>query len=467
MSATVKGQDPQHRGLRSYLPVLQWLPSYKRSWLRADLIAGLTLAALVVPEGMAYAELAGMPPETALYGAWIALVMFAIFGGSRQLVVGAASSVAIMSASIVVNMAAPGSADFIALTMALASLTGIISILAGILKLGIISQFFSESVLVGFISGLALLVIIKQVPKLLAVESAKGDFWERLYELVTDIPDTHLLTLAMGLSSLALMLLLERRFHRIPAALAALVYGIVVVSVFNLDTRGLHIVGDIPSGLAPPKLPGIGLDDMMALLPGAIGLTLVIFAEAIGPIQSFAGKHRYEVIPNQELIGLGLANVGAGLFQSFSVGGSLSKSASNDSAGAKTQLTGLVAAAITILVAIFLTPLFHNLPEATLGAIVIVAVARMFKLKAIRNLYRIRKSDFFLAFAALLAVLTFEKVLHALLFAVVLSLLVLVYRTSQPKYSILGRIPGRLQFADTRQKSQLRLHSGTVDHPSG
>ena len=442
------------KSFRSYVPILNWLPGYDRGWLRLDLIAGLTLAALVVPEGMAYAPLAGMPPQAALYGAWIALILYAFFGSSRQLVVGAASAIAIMSASVISEFAPLGSQEFIGLSMALAMAVGVVAILAGLLRLGRIAQFFSESVLVGFVSGLALLIIIKQAPKLFGLEASQGNFWERAIDLVLHLPETHRLTLIVGISSLLLMIAVERWMHSIPAALVAVVYGIVVATVFSLAAQDVHVVGDIPAGLAPPALPDLTVRQWLALLPGALGITLVAFAEAIGPVRSFAGKHRYGVDADQELIGIGAANLGAGLFQGFSVGPSLSRSAAADNAGMRSQAAGLIAAAITMVVALFLTPLFKNLPEATLGAIVIIAVVRMFKLSELRRLYRVRRADFALAIVAMLGVLTFDEVLAGLLLAVIISLLALIYRASQPRLTVLERKSGRLSFEDIEREAE-------------
>jgi SulP family sulfate permease len=261
------------------------------------------------------------------------------------------------------------------------------------------------------------------------------------------VPETDLLTLAVGLSCLLLMIFLERRFERIPAALVILIYSIAIVSVFNLD---VEIIGEIPAGLAPPKIPDISLQDWAMLIPGALAITLVMFSEAVGPDRSFARKHRYEINEDQELIGLGTANIGAGFFQGFPIGASLSKSAASDAAGGTTQMAGVVAAIATALVALFLTPLFFNLPEAALGAIVIVAVSGMIKPRAFRRLYRLRKGDFWLAVVTFLAVLTFEEVLVGLLIGVLLSLLALIIRTSDPQLSVLGRLPGTVAFRSTK-----------------
>ncbi len=444
------------------MPILSWLPNYDRKWLRLDIIAGITVVALLVPEGIAYAELAGMPPETMFYAAPVILLLYAIFGGSRQLVIGAASIQAVMSYSIISALAPPGTSEFIVLTTALAITAGFVSILAGFLHLGRIAQFFSSSVLAGFVSGLAIVIIVKQLPKLFGIEAGSGNVWERLYELLTHLSETHLLTLAIGVGTLVVMLLLEHYYHRIPAALVALLGGIAISAVFGLSELGVHIVGEIPAGMAPPKLPAITPEQWLSLIPGGVALALVIFAEAIGPARSFATKYRYSINPDQELIGLGAANVGAGLFQSFPAGSSLSKSAANDGAGAKTQMSGLVAAALTILVALFLTPLFTNLPEATLGAIVITAVSRMFKWRELLRFYKLRRLDFVLALVTFLGVLTFEEALWALLLAVVLSLMALVWRTSQGRVSELGLAREKLIFEEMGPDSDARPISGLL-----
>jgi high affinity sulfate transporter 1 len=458
MTEVAAAQQPtQRRGLASFFPILGWLPKYSRSWLRPDLIAGITVTALLVPEGMAYAELAGMPPETIFYVAPIALLLYAIFGTSRQLVVVVSSVQAVMSYSIVSALAPAGTSEFIILTSALAITAGFVSILAGLLHLGRVAQFFSASVLVGFVSGLAMVVAVKQLPKLFGIESGSGNFWERLYDLLIHLPETHLLTLAVGVTTILVMVLLEHYFHRIPAALVAMIYGIVVSSVFGLYELGVHVVGEIPSGMAPPKLPNITLDQWLSLIPGALALSLVVFAEAIGPARSFATKYRYSINPDQELIGLGAANVGAGLFQGFPIGSSLSKTAANEAAGAKSQMSGIVAAGLTILVALFLTPLFTNLPEATLAAIVVVAVYGMFKWREMLRLYNLRRADFVLALVTFLGVLTFDEALPALLLAVALSLLALVWRTSQGRMTELGLVRGKLRFEEVGMEQTMPI----------
>ena len=446
MTETSKS-EPRPNLLLRYLPILGWLPNYQRAWLRTDLIAGLTVVALLIPEGMAYAQIAGMPPQTAFYAAPIGLLAFAIFGTSRQLVVAVSAIIATMSFATVSLIAAPEFSEFIVLTAALAVLAGLVSILAGALKLGRVAQFFSESVMVGFITGLALMVMVKQVPKILGIEGGHGNFWERCIEIIKHLPETSLPTLVTGILCLILLIALEHYFHKIPAALVALVFGILISVIFGLEARGVEVVGAIPAGLARPQWPAVGLQNWWLLFPGAVGLALVNFAEAIGPSRSFAAAHKYKMDPNQELVGLGAANFGAGLFQGFPIGSSLSKSAANDRAGAHSQMSGIIAAAITVVVALYFTQFFYALPEAALGAIVIVAVSGMVKVAKIKHLYQVRRSDFVLALVALLAVLTFET-LEALLIAVIVSLFALVWRASQPKLAVLGRVPDRLDFSD-------------------
>ena len=430
-------------------PILAWLPGYQRSWLPLDVIAGLTVCAILVPEGMAYAQLAGMPPETAFYAAPIALLAYAVLGSSRQLVVAVSSAIAIMSAATISGLAPAGSVEYAALTAALAILAGLVSMAAGLLKLGRIAQFFSESVLTGFVFGLALLITIKQIPKLLGIE-AEGDSAVALVrDIIPHLRETDALTLAVGLAGIAAMIGLERRLPRVPAALVVLLGSIAVSVAFGLEARGVHVVGDLPAGLRGPTLPGVGLESIPLLLFGAIGIALVAFAEAIGPANEFAKEHGGKIDPNRELIAIGAANTGAGLFTGFPIGSSLSKSAANDRAGAHTPASLVTAAAATALVALFLTPLFAPLPEPTLGAIVVVAVAGMMKVAKMRQLWQLRRVDFWLAMIALVGVLVVPT-LQALGIAVVISLGMLVWRASQARLTYLGRERGGLEPVDLR-----------------
>ena len=442
----VQGARQKRKQKRPW-PVLAWVPGYRRSWLTADLFGGLTVCAILVPEGMAYAQLAGVPPEYAFYAAPVALVAYAVFGTSRQLVVAVSSAVAIMSAATITELAVPNTPEYIALTAALAILAGLISIGAGLLKLGRIAQFFSESVLLGFVFGLALLITVKQLPKVLGIEAHGDTAVAVVRDMVPKLGDTDLLTLAVGLACIAGMVLLERWLPKVPAALVVLIAAIVVSAVAGLEAAGVRVVGPLPAGLAGPSLPGVGLGAVPELLAGAFGIALVAFAEAIGPADQFAREHGARIDANRELVALGAANTAAGLFSGFPIGASLSKSAANDRAGAHTPASLLTAAAATALVALFLTPLFASLPEATLGAIVIVAVSGMMKVGKMRSLWNLRRADFWLALVALVGVLVMPT-LPALGLAVIISLAMLIWRASQPRVTWLGRERGDLQPAD-------------------
>lgn len=417
---------------------LGWLAGYEFGWLRFDLIAGLTVTAILIPEGMAYAQLAGVPAQAAFYAAPAALLLYAALGSSRQLVVAVSSAVAITSAATISELAPAGSAKYVALTAALAILAGFISLIAGLLRLGRVAHLLSPSVLLGFVFGLALIITMKQIPKLLGVDVHEQDFFQGLWQTLKALPDTSLVTLAVGLASLVGMLLLERYLPKLPAALLVLVGSLAVSAALDLSDHGVAVVGPLPSGLAAPKLPGVGLEAVPLLLAGALGIALLAFAEAMGPAQQLAKAHGYEVDANRELVGIGAANAAAGLFQGFPIGASLSKSAANDRVGARTPMSLVVAAVATAMVALFLTPLFRDLPEAALGAIVIVAVSEMERIGPLRRLWRLRRADFALAMVALLGVLVFD-ILPGLAIAVSASIGVIVWRAGEGRLQVLGQ----------------------------
>jgi high affinity sulfate transporter 1 len=455
--------DPADVGpsrLSRAVPILGWLPSYQRAWLGRDAIAGVIIVCLLVPEGMAYAQIAGMPPETAFYVAPPALLLYAILASSRKLVVVVSATQAALSAGAVAALATTGTAQYAELTAALALLVGLITVLAGLFRLGVVARFFSPSVLVGFVTGLALVISIKQVPKILGIEAGDGDFWERLWDILVHLGDVHGTTLAIGLLTIAVMVAVERVAHRLPAALVALVLGIVISRAFDLAEHGVEVIEEIPAGLAGPQIPDVTLADLSLLVASAIGIALVNFAEGNSMAREFARRDGVKLDADQELVGLGAANVGAGLFQGFTIGASLSKSAAAYAAGMQTQMAGVVAAGLTALVALFFTGLFEGLPEATLGGIVIIAVSGMVKTERIRELYALRKSDFLLAVTATLAVLSLET-LAALAVAVALSIVLLVVRAAKAPLRRLGQLPGGA-FGDLERNPEARAHPTTL-----
>jgi sulfate permease, SulP family len=462
-------------------PVFRSLRGYQRSWLRGDVVAGLTVWAVLVPEALAYASIAGVSPVVGLYAAPAALLLYAAFGSSRHLVTGPMSATAALSAAAVAQLATRGSDQFVQLTVALAITTGVAAVLAGLLRLGFLASFISEPVLKGFIIGLALTIVAGQLPKLFGVEGGQGDFFEKLWDLVTHLGDTHWPTLALGLVSLALVLGLRRLAPVVPGSLVAVLFGIVVVWALGLDDRGVDIVGHIDSGLSSLGLPEVAAADYLALAPSAIGVMLVGFGEGLGAAKTYAAQHHYEVDANRELLGLGAANLGAGLSSGMVVNGSLSKTAVNGSAGARSQVSGLVVAALTVLTLLFLTGLFETLPEATLAAVVIAAVIELIDIPGLITLYRVAtrqlrgiygvaaRPDFLAALAALLGVLVFDT-LPGLFIGIAVSLLLLLYRASRPHVAVLGQVPGAdghygdiLRHPENRQAPGivvLRLESG-------
>ncbi len=436
-------REKLRRQLNRYVPITAWLPTYPRDSLRSDIISGVTVWGVMVPVAMAYAEMAGLPPEAGLYTAFAALLGYAIFSTSRHLKVTTSSTMAVMSAAVVVGMAAGDPARYAALTAALALIVGVILLLAGVARLGFISDFLSKSVVTGFVFGLALVIAIGQLPKLLGLPSGQGDFFEQCYQLLTNLSQIKPSTLVVGVSALVIIFLVKRFFPRLPSGLVALVLGILAVSIFNLDEYGVSIVGAIPTGLPTPGLPQVSLGDLPYLITGALGIVFLAVGESLGSARSFAAKHRYEINPDQELIALGAANINAGLFQGFTVDASLSSTATADEAGERTQLSSIVTAVLIIITLLVLAPLFYNLPNAVLGAIVIASVIGLMDVAELKRFYGSNRVDFVLAMVAMFGVLTTD-VLTGLLIAVFLSLLIILYRASRPHLAVLGEVPGQV-----------------------
>jgi high affinity sulfate transporter 1 len=442
-------------------PVFASLAGYDRSWLRNDLIAGLTVWAVLVPEALAYASIAGVSPVVGLYAAPPALVLYAAFGSSRHLVVGPMSATAALSAAAVADLTTGGPDDFLAFTGVLALVTGILALAAGLLRLGFLANFISEPVLKGFIIGLALTIIIGQVPKLLGIEKDDGNFFEQLWGVIGNLGDTHGRTLAVGGVSLAIVLALRRWVPVVPGSLVAVIVGVAAVELLDLDAKGVDIVGPIDSGLPSLGLPvGRDLSDYLTAVASAAAIMLIGFAEGLAAAKTYATRAHYEIDANRELIGVGAANLGAGLVTGMVVNGSLSKTAVNGSAGARSQVSGLVVAVLTVVTLLFLTGLFESLPEATLAAVVIAAVIELVDIDALRELYQLyserlgriyghaARPDFVAALVAMFGVLVFDT-LPGLVLGIVASLLLLLYRTSKPHVAELGRVSGTgHQFGD-------------------
>jgi sulfate permease, SulP family len=419
--------------------------------LPGDLIAGLTVWAVLVPEALAYASIAGVSPVIGLYAAPGALILYAAFGSSRQLVVGPGAASAALSAAIVGDLVTQGSSDFVQLTATLAITVGLLAIVASVLRLGFIANFISEPVMKGFIIGLALTVIVGQLPKLFGIENGAGDFFEQLWDFVTNIDQTSGITLLVGASSLVLVVGLKMWNRAIPASLLAVLLGILAVHLFGLD--GVATVGPIKSGLPSFGIPDVSGSNFLSLLGASFGVMVIAFAEGLGAAKTYAAKEGYRIDANRELLGLGAANIGAGLSSGMVVSGSLSKTAVNASGGAKSQVSGLVTAVLVVVTLLFLTGLFEDLPEATLASVVIASLIELVDIPSLVNLYRAHtkglgriygfaaRPDFIAAVAATLGVLVFDT-LPGLLIGIVISILLLVYRASIPNIAVLAEAPG-------------------------
>ena len=377
--------------------VLGWLPGYERRWLGRDVAAAVAVWAVLVPEGMAYGTLAGLPPQTGLYAALAPLLMYALLGTCRQITVGPSSAVAVMSAAAVGPFAARNPTQFAAYSAALAMMVGIILVLAGIARLGFISDFFARPILTGFVAGLALVIGIGQVPKLFGIEPTSGNFFQKLWGILGELGATNGRTLAVGLGAIVAITILHRVAPRAPAALIAVVLGIAAVAAFNLEAKGVEVVGAIPAGLPSLGLPDLSPSRAVDLVPDAAALALVAYSESIAGARSFAVRDRYPVDANAELLALGASNLGTGVTQGFPVDASLSRSAVADAAGVRTPLFNLFELVLVVVTLIALTPLFHDLPEAVLGAIVITAVAHFFNFRELRRLWTLNREDFALA----------------------------------------------------------------------
>ena len=455
MTTTTITPQKTKRTLKSFFPIVEWLPKYQGSWLRWDLIAALTVWALVVPEAMAYAGIAGMPPEYGLYAAPLALIGYAIFGTSKHLNVGPSSTVAALSFGVVVGLAAAGSDEFISLTIMLAIITGVLLIIGGLLRMGVLADFFSKPVLDGFIVGLAITIVVGQLDKLLGYEVESLDFIPDILVLISEIGMTHWPTLVVGLVSLALLFLMERYIPKVPAAITVLFLSIIASALLGFEDMGIHIVGEIPAGLPPIGLPeGITLDQVLALLPGAAAIALVAFAESVATARSYASKFNYKVNADQELIALGASNTGAGISSGFVVDGSLSKTSASVGAGAKSQMVSIIAAVIILITIVALTPLFYALPEATLGAIVIHAVWHLINFRKLQNYRKVTSLDFWTAVIAMLGVLALG-ILQGLILAVFVGLLALIIGTKLRATSVLGRVPAE------------KIYRGLENYPEG
>jgi high affinity sulfate transporter 1 len=424
-----------------YVPIVHWLPTYDRGDLRHDLLAGVVSWGVMVPVAMAYAGLAGVPPELGLVTAFASLAAYAIFGTSRHLKVTASSSIAIMSASVLAALSATQAESYVALSAALALTVGAILIVAGVLRLGFLSQFLAASVVTGFVIGLAVVITVGQIPALLGIPSGGATIIDKLVSIGQHLDDVNVDTAVLGVATLLALLVVRRLVPRFPGPLVALVVGIVLSTALDLPAHGVAVVGDVGTGIPLPHIPAIPLGDIAFLVTGAAGIVFLALAESIGAARAFGTRHGYDIDPDQELIALGASNAASGLFGGFSVDASFSQSATGEASGNRTQHASLVTAALILATSIVLAPLFRNLPLSVLAAIVIAATLSLVDLAELRRYWAWKRTDFLLALTALGGVVL-TTALTGMVIAVVLSLLAILYQASRPYIAVLGRMAG-------------------------
>ena len=436
-------------GIGRYVPILAWLPLYDRSWLTFDVIAGLTLWGLLVPESMAYAGLAGLPPQAGLYTLVVSLLVYALFGSSRHLSVGPTSATAVLLATSVAAALAVAAVDvsdvqtYVTYASAFVLVVGLVFLLAGFAKLGFITQFLSKPVMDGFVTGLAIFVAVGQLYKLFGVEKPDGNVPEKLLGVARELPSANWTTFAVGAAALALLFLLPRLSKRLPAGLVVLFLGIGLSTALDLHGKyGVEVVGQLPSGLPSLAIPAVPLTDYLAMILPAIAVVVVAFSEALGVAQEFAEKHGYEVDADQELVAHGATNIAGAFAGGMLAAGGMSGSAVKEGAGGRSQVANLVAWAVTIVTVLFLTPLFTSLPEAVLAALIIHAVWHLITARKLATLRYQAPTEVWFGIAALLGVLLID-VLEGMVIGLVASLLFVVFRSSRPHVSSLGSVPGQ------------------------
>lgn len=425
------------RRIGKYVPGIGLIRNYNQAWLKTDLVAGLTVFAILVPSCLAYGELAGFEPVIGLYAALVAMIAYALFGSSRQLIVGPDATIAILVAMIVAPLALGDPTRYAALAAALTILIGLICLFGGYFKFGFVADFLSKPILTGYIAATALIIIVSQLGKIFGIDIVSDDFFAQILELITKLDQTHLLTLAVGLVTILGIIVLRRYAHRVPAPLVAVIVAIIVSSLFNLEELGVAVVGQIPSGLPSFQIPQVSLADFRILLPAALALAVLIFADELLVARVFSRRNRYNLDPNQELTALGAANISCGFFQSFAIGASSSRTVVNDDMGGKSQMVGLIAAGLVVVFLLYLTSLLQNLPKVVLGAIIIVAASSLIDIREFRSLNLIRHSEFYLSLLTLFGVLVIG-IVAGIAIAIAFSLAEFILRIYRPHTSVLG-----------------------------
>jgi len=433
-----------HRLLR-YVPGIAGFLNYRRSDFRFDAIAGLSVAAVAMPVGIAYAEIAGAPAVYGIYCALLPLLVYALFGSSRQLIIGPDAATCLMVAAALGPLAGGDPQRYLELMVALTMITGLFNIIFGVCRLGFVANFLSQPILVGYLNGIALIVLVGQLPKLFGYQSKTSGFFEKLFEFIEMVDATHLPTLILGVLAIAALYALKRWAPRLPAALLVAAASIVLVEALHLQTKGVAVLGPVPGGM--PTVTDLHFDfsRFKILVQHAASIALISFTSGVLTAKSFARRNRYEIDANQELIAFGVCNITTGLFQGFPVTGADSRTAVNDAMGGKTQLTGVIAALTMLLFLLFFTKPLASLPSAALGAIIVLASIGLFDVASLRELYAASRRELTFSLVTTVGVLYFD-VLPGVVLAIGMTLLWMLYTATQPHATVIGRVPGMSGF---------------------
>src|SRR4030095_156006 len=422
-----------------FIPGVQALANYKKEWLSKDLVAGLSLAAISLPIGIAYAGLTGFPPEVGLYSTILPMSAFALFGASQKLIVGPDTSVCIMVASILLPFAAFGQAAQYEACLVLSFMTGILCILGGIFRLGFLADFFSKPILTGYLNGLSLIIILTQIGKVFGYKPAGGGFFRSWADFLSRLGETHVVTLVLGISVVVFLFACKKISVKIPGPFLASILGAAAVYFLGLQSSGVAILGHVPAGLPPMGVPAVNLNQMKDLLPGAFSLMLISYTSGMLTEKSFASKYAYEVDGNRDFTGFGMANIASGFSGGFVVSGADSKTAVAASMGGKTSLTAIIGSTVLIVILLFFTSPLMYLPNVVLGAIVIVSAFGLFDVAYLKKLYKVNRIEFILSVVTTLAVITIG-VIEGVLIAVGFALIGLIARAAKPHDTLLGKI---------------------------
>jgi SulP family sulfate permease len=463
MSSVAVAADAQQSPtfLSRIAPGIQRLRTYQRAWLRADLIAGVTLAAYLMPAGLADASLANVPAEAGLYACLFSGLVFWLFCSSRHTAVTVTSAISVLVGASLGDLAGGDASRFWALASCTALIVGGLAFIAWLARAGVIVNFISESVLVGFKCGIALFIASTQLPKFFGFKGSHGDFWERSGYFFSHLLETNEASLLLGLCALAVLLLGKRFLKNKPVALFVVIAGILAAASMNLGRFGVKLLGQVPQGMPPFGLPAVHASDLNDLLPLALACFLLGAVESAAIGRMFAAKHGYRFDANQELLGIAGANVMAGLGHGFPVSGGMSQSLVNESGGARTPLSGFIAALLMLLIVLFVSGALRYLPQPVLAAVVLMAVTGLFKLTALKHFWRADREEFVVAIAALLGVLS-SGLLRGVLIGAIISLVQLLRRASRPHVAFLGRIPGTRRFSDRARHSDNELIPGVL-----